>query len=154
MLKVYKPEYGDLWFRERMLSDAETMAYNHAWGGTIPFPKEHWKKWYDHWIANTDGKRYYRYIKNEADEYIGEIAYHYDSEINGFIANVIVYAKYRGNGYGGFALDALCAAAKENGISVLYDDIAIDNPAVYLFLKHGFSEDHRTKEKIVLKKDL
>ena len=52
------------------------------------------------------------------------------------------------------ALDLLCTAAKENGITVLYDDIAIDNPAVKLFLKHGFKEESRTDEKIILKKEL
>ena len=154
MLTVYKPKYEDLWFRERMLSDEETMAYNRAWGGTIPFPKEHWKEWYDRWVVHAGGKRYYRYIKNETGEFVGEIAYHYDQETDGYIANVIVYAKYRGGGYGGQALDALCAAAKENGIPILYDDIAIDNPAVDLFFKHGFSEVSRTKEKIILKKEL
>ncbi|MBO4583950.1 MAG: GNAT family N-acetyltransferase [Clostridia bacterium] len=154
MPTIYKPRLEDLWFREQLLSDAETMSYNRAWGGTISFPKEQWNEWYDHWVAGTDGKRYYRYIKNESGEFIGEIAYHYDTEIDGFIANVIVYAKFRGNGYGGTALDALCSAAKENGIAVLYDDIAIDNPAIGLFIRHGFSEVYRTKEKIVLKKEL
>lgn len=154
VMTLYKPEFEDLWFRARMLSDEETMAYNHAWGGTIPFPKEQWKEWYDYWVADTGGRRYYRYIKNEKDGFIGEIAYHHDPEIDGCIANVIVYAKYRGNGYGGLALDALCSAAKENGLSVLYDDIALDNPAVGLFIKHGFSEVYRTEEKIILKKEL
>ena len=154
MLTVYQPAYEDLWFRERMLSDEETMAYNHAWGGTVPFPKAQWKEWYDRWVADPDGKRYYRYVKNEADELIGEIAYHFDPGINGWIADVIVYAKYRRSGYGGLALEALCSAAKENGISILYDDIAIDNPAVGLFTRHGFSEVSRTKEKIILKKEL
>ena len=48
----------------------------------------------------------------------------------------------------------LCEAANENGITVLYDDIAIDNTAINLFLKQGFYEEYRTEEKIVLKKEL
>ena len=32
----------------------------------------------------------------------------------------------------------LCEAAKANGVQTLYDDIAIDNPAIKLFLKTGF----------------
>ena len=48
----------------------------------------------------------------------------------------------------------LCSIAKNNGISVLYDDIAIDNPAAALFLKHGFVEESRTEEKVILKKEL
>ena len=102
----------------------------------------------------TEDKRYYRYLKNENGEYVGEIAYHFDPGLGGFVANVIVHARYRGRGYGGRALDMLCAAAKENGVTVLYDDIAAGNPAIALFLKHGFSVDSRTGEKIILKKYL
>ena len=153
-LSLYKPEYKDLKFRQQMLSDEETMKYNHAWGGTISFPEVRWQEWYDRWIVHTEGDRYYRYLKNEDEEFVGEIAYHFDCDLNGYIADVIVHAKYRNRGYGGQALEMLCDVARENGVSVLYDDIAIDNPAIGLFLKHGFSEEYRTKEKIVLKKEL
>ena len=51
-------------------------------------------------------------------------------------------------------MDLLCWVVKNNGISVLYDDIAIENHAITLFLKHGFVEEYRTKEKIILKKEL
>ena len=54
----------------------------------------------------------------------------------------------------GQALELLCAEARSNGITVLYDDIAIDNPAAALFLRHGFTEEARTAEKILLKKAL
>ena len=85
---------------------------------------------------------------------MGEIAYHYDKELRGFIANVIIDAKYRGKGYGSAALELLCAAAGENGVKVLYDDIAIDNPAAAMFRKHGFEEAYRTEDKIILRKEL
>ncbi len=49
-IQLYKPQLDDLWFRQRMMADPETMSYNRAWGGTIPFPKEKWKAWYDDWI--------------------------------------------------------------------------------------------------------
>ena len=154
MLTCYKPEYRDLWFRQFMLSDPETMSYNHAWGGTISFPEERWQEWYDFWIREPEGKRFYRYLRDETGAFVGEIAYHFDSGINGFIADVIVLASHRGKGYGGEALDLLCAEAAKNGVSVLYDDIAIDNPAITLFKKHGFTEESRTEEKIILKKEL
>lgn len=48
----------------------------------------------------------------------------------------------------------LCEAARENGVSNLYDDIAIDNPAIKLFLKVGFCEEYRTDEVIMLKKEI
>ena len=153
MISVYKPEYKDLWFRKEMLEDSETMSYNHAWGGAIPFPVEKWNDWYQHWIVKCQNERFYRYVKN-GEEFIGEIAYHYDNELDGYIANVIIHAKYRGLGYGSEALDLLCSLAKENGITTLYDDIAIDNKAISLFLRHGFVETYRTDGKIILKKDL
>ena len=154
MLTLYEPTYEDLWFRQKMLADEETMSYNHAWGGTIPWPKEKWAGWYDAWIVNHAGKRYYRYLKNKDGHFVGEIAYHYDAAMKHETANVIIYAPCRRKGYGGEALDLLCAAAKSNGVSVLYDDIAIDNPAVRLFLKHGFTEECRTEEIIYLRKNL
>ena len=153
MLELITPALEDLWFRESLLSDEETMSYNHAWGGTIPFPKEKWQDWYDHWIIDHENKRYYRYLKDE-NGFVGEAAYHYEAEYGGFVANVIILSKFRGKGYGAKGLELLCNAAKNNGIAVLYDDIAIDNAAIRLFLKQGFYEDHRTKEKIVLKRDL
>ena len=45
-------------------------------------------------------------------------------------------------------------AAKANGVSVLYDDIAVDNPAISLFYRHGFSEAYRTDAYILLRKAL
>ena len=154
MLSIYKPKEEDLWFRALMLSDSETMSYNHAYGGTIDFKKEYCHDWYEYWVLCSDNKRYYRYLKNEDGDFVGEIAYHLDSEINNYVANVIILARYRGRGYGSFGLDVLCDAAMKNGVTVLYDDIAIDNPAANMFIKHGFIEEYRTKEKIYLKKYL
>lgn len=42
MIALYKPRIEDLWFREKLINDGATMAYNHTCGGTIPFPKEKW----------------------------------------------------------------------------------------------------------------
>jgi len=154
MIDLYKPALSDLWFRQAMLADAATMAYNHAWGGVIDFPKEAWAEWYEYWVERDGGRRFYRYVTDEQGAFVGEVAYHYDDELGGAVADVIVLAKYRGMGYGGQALDALCAAAKQNDVPVLYDDIAVDNPAVSLFLRHGFGEERRTADKIILKKAL
>ena len=150
MIKLYKPKLEDLWFRKALLGDEETMSYNHHWGGAIPFPEEDWADWYDHWIINAGKERFYRYLVNENDEFVGEIAYHFDGEH--YLADIIVAAQYRNKGYGKEGLSLLCLVAKENGIQELYDDIAIDNPAISLFLKLGFAEEYRTQEIIMLKK--
>ena len=155
MIKLFIPKYEDLWFRQMFIADEETMSYNHHWGGTIPFPEEDWSGWYDYWIVNPEGKRFYRYLQDETNgEFVGEIAYHYDEEREIYIADIIVYAKYRGNGFGEHGLLLLCETAKANGVEILYDDIAIDNPAIKLFLKAGFYEEYRTDEIIMLKKEL
>ena len=153
-LALYLPGREDLWFREAMLADPATMSYNRAWGGTISFPPERWAAWHDHWIVNHENRRFYRYLISEADGFVGEIAYHWDAGRGIHTADVIVYAPFRGKGYGSRGLELLCAAARENGVEVLYDDIAIDNPAISLFLRHGFREDYRTDEIVMLKKEL
>ncbi len=155
MIKLYEPRLEDLWFRKKFMNDQETMSYNHAWGGTIPFPESEWSRWYDHWIICHDNKRFYRYlVKQESDEFIGEIAYHFDDERKIWLADIIVDSMYRGRGYGTQGLQLLCKEAAKNGIDVLRDDMAIDNSSVSLFLKNGFSEEYRTGEIIMLKKDL
>ncbi|MBR7928273.1 GNAT family N-acetyltransferase [Aerococcaceae bacterium zg-ZUI334] len=154
MLKIVRPSIEELWFKQQMMSDEETMSYNHACGGTIAFPKEKWKNWYDYWLLDDERRHYYRYIQDEYGNFVGEIAYHYAVEYNGCVANIIILSKFRGKGYGSQGLTMLCNEARKNGITELYDDIAIDNPSLKLFLKHGFEEIYRTAEKIVLKKAL
>ena len=75
MLQLYKPRLEDLWFRQSMMSDEETMSYNHAGGGTIAFPKESWKDWYDYWVVSHENKRFYRYLKDDKRGFVEEIAY-------------------------------------------------------------------------------
>ena len=154
MLQVYTPQLEDLWFRQSMMSDEETMSYNHAWGGTIPFPKESWEDWYDYWVVNHESEHFYRYLEDDKRGFVGEIAYHLDEETEQYMANVIVKAEYRGNGFGDQGLKLLCRLAKENGVTILYDDIAIDNSAIALFLKNGFEEEYKTDEIIMLRKNL
>ena len=155
MLELYTPEFRDLWFRQSFLNDEETMSYNHAWGGTIPFPESAWSDWYDRWVARPEGRRFYRYLLDkDAGEFVGETAFHFDPERGLWLADVIVVAGRRGRGYGTEALELLCRAAAARGIEVLHDDIAVDNPGISLFLKAGFTEEYRTSEIIMLKKEL
>ena len=152
MLKVVKPELEDLWFRESMMSDIETMSYNDAWGGTIPFPKEDWEEWYTLWVRNSGQERYYRYLKDDANKvFVGEISYHFDKLRNIYICDVIIKAEFRKQGFGTQGIQLLCEAAKANGVEVLYDDIAADNPSAHLFLKNGFSIEFQNDEILMVK---
>ena len=153
MIKMYLPKKEELWFRELFLSDKDTVSYNHAWGGTIAFPMGDWDEWYNHWVINANNKRFYRYLVDaNTNEFVGEVAYHFDGKY--YLADIIVHFKYRGRGFGKEGLNLLCEYAKSVGIKELYDDIAIDNPAIKLFLDLGFKEEYRTDKIIMLKKCL
>lgn len=155
MIIIYKPELKDLWFREKLMGDVNTMSYNRAWGGTIPFPKEKWERWYLTWLCDSEFNHFYRYLYDtDSNNYVGEIAYHYDVKNQSHICNVIILAEYRNKGFGTKGIQLLCNTAKENGIKVLYDDIAADNPSYKLFLKNGFIIDYRNDDIVMVKKDL
>ena len=152
MLKVVKPELEDLWFRESMMADIETMSYNDAWGGTIPCPKEDWEEWYTLWVRNSGQERYYRYLKDDANKvFVGEISYHFDKLRNIYICDVIIKAEFRKQGFGTQGVQLLCEAAKANGVEALYDNIAADNPSAHLFLKNGFSIEFQNDEILMVK---
>lgn len=153
MVTLYCPQIEDLWFREQMLQDEQTMSYNHAYGGTVPFPAEKWADWHTRWISSPDKTCFYRYVA-ENGRFLGEIAYHFDPDRKIYLADVLIYAPYRNRGYGRKSLQLLCDTAAEHGINALFDDIAIDNPSVSLFKRCGFQEIFRTDEYILVKKDL
>lgn len=142
-----EPTFDELSFRQSLLNDEETMKYNHNYGGTISFTKDKWEKWYERWILSNTNDYFYRYIFDcEQKEFVGEAAYHKDSNSGRYICDVIVMAKYRNRGYGKKGLLALLDAAKQNGINTLYDDILIDNPSINLFLSVGFTIQNTNDE--------
>ena len=150
----YKPHLEDLWFRQAMMADPETMSYNNSWGGTIPFPRENWEEWYDYWVINPKD-RFYRYITTgESRSFVGEAAYHYDNDLNIYLADIIISARSRRHGYGKAGLEMLCEVAQKEKIPELYDNIAINNPGINLFLQCGFQEEYRTEDIVMVKKQL
>lgn len=155
MISLYKPSIDEMYFRESLLSDAETMSYNNAYGGIIHFPKRKWKDWYNRWVKTANPKFFYRYLRETStNELVGEVAYHFDETRKIYICEVIVLSKYRRKGYGTDGINLLCLAAKQNGIDELYDDIAAENPSVNLFLKNGFIIEYKTEEIIMVKRKL
>lgn len=154
-VSLYRPKLEELAFRRELLADPDTMAYNHAYGGTIDFPPERWADWYARWVVDGAGERFYRYLRRESDGApAGEAAYHYDGALGEYLCDVLVAASYRGRGFGRQGLELLCAAARENGVKRLVDNIAIDNPSVGLFLSVGFRERLRNDEYILVEKEL
>ena len=153
MIELYKPVIKDLWFKQKMLSDEQTMSYNKACGGTIHFPEERWEEWYERWILNHEQKRFYRYIKVN-NRFVGEVSYHFDEIKAIYMVDVLIYNPYRYKGYGREALVEICHIAKGNGINELFDEIAIENSSINMFLKNGFEEVAREKEYVQIKMKL
>lgn len=131
------------------------MSYNAAYGGAIGFPWTRWDSWYRKWIGNGDPRYFYRYLySGKLLSYVGEAAYHFEPETARYLCDVIIYAPYRGRGFGSEALRLLCQEAKNRGIHALYDEIALDNPAVQMFRKQGFQDVERTSAAYILRKEL
>ena len=42
MVVLVKPTIDELSFKQELLSDEETMSFNHKYGGTIDFNKDRW----------------------------------------------------------------------------------------------------------------
>ena len=148
-IKLVKPEYKDLYLRTKLLKDKNTMSFNHNYGGTIAFNESDYKAWYEKWINGDNRHYYYVYLD---DTFVGEAVYYLD---NGkYMISIIIDNRYHNMGIGNVTLTLLIDDAKQNGINELYDEIAIDNPSINLFIKNGFSIIKQNKESILVKKSI
>ena len=112
----YKPKFENLWFRQAITSDPETVCLTCESCDAVPLLQDKWGKWYEIWVNNPD-KRFYRYIKTgKSRSYVGETPYFYDEQQEIWLAAISICAKYRGQGYETAAFQLLCAAAREAGI--------------------------------------
>ena len=154
MLIAVKPSYSNLEYRQLFLSDAQTMAYNTKWGGTIDFPRERWDMWYKKWVEEESDVRLYRLLfDGDTDRFIGEIAFYLEDEK--IMLHLLIYAPFRRCGYGKEGLEILCKLARKSGHSIVYDKIAKDNlGAQALFALKGFSREKVEEEGILFSKRL
>ena len=145
------PKFNELEYRRKLLADGETMAYNIGYGkeegtGCIDFSIEAWKDWFSLWVNNMP-ERYYAYIiKSDENIPVGEVALRYVKEKSSYCVNIIVEAKYRGNGFSEQALKLLVDAGfNELGADRIYDDFKSSRiSAEKVFKEVGFkriSED-------------
>jgi len=133
MVEFVVPGIAELGYRQYLLSDAETMAYNAPWTsdgtGRILQTDEQLRIWYRR-LNNT----YYAYIYAN-NKPVGEV---FISPTGGL--SIIIEAKYRNQSYGLSALKKLCDLAFTTlGYTVLTDDFPASRvSAEALFQTAGF----------------
>ena len=85
-LELHVPTIEELDYRQKIMSDPETMSYNkgydlgfdgyHSDTGCINFPESEWQDWYEYFVG-YEPERFYAYIKRKADgAFIGEVNVH------------------------------------------------------------------------------
>ena len=112
----YKPKFEDLWFRQALAVDPETVSYICGSFDPMSFLRDEWGKWYESWVEKPE-KRFYRYITTgKSRSFVGEAYYFYDEQRTTWLAGITVCSKGRRQNYESAALQLLCAAAIEAGI--------------------------------------
>lgn len=112
-LELYIPKAEDMWFVQRMQEDPATMAYNAGWNvsypgyhpdtGCIDFPEREWAEKQAELVGH-EPERFYALVREIATgQFVGEVSFH----DRGRGMGVLLYAPYRGRGYGRAALELL-----------------------------------------------
>lgn len=108
-LSLHVPSVEELYYRQRILAQPETMSYNQGYElgldnydnetGCIDFSNEYWSEWYSRWISN-ELERFYAYLIDiRSNDYVGEVSFHYDKSSNSHYIGIVIEAKHRGKGY-------------------------------------------------------
>ncbi len=116
-LVLHVPSLEELWYRQQILSDPETMSYNRGYQlnfkgyhndtGCIDFPKDRWEPWY-HAFVKGRPNRFYAYISSsEKNTFLGEVNAHKSEHGDWYDMGVVIESKFRGNGYSVEAIQLL-----------------------------------------------
>ena len=154
MLKLYKPTLFQLDYRQKLLADSATMAYNEPWGGTIDFSRDRWESWASRWLQSDENAFFYRYLQREDGSFVGEAAWRYEESEGCHMLSIIVESCHRRRGYGRQALRLLEQAARAAGIGAVCDHIAHGSTAIDLFLQEGYTKRKEDADGILLYKEL
>lgn len=148
------PETEELWYRQRLLSDPDTMSYNKGLDmdfegydretGCIDFPEERWREWHRCWAQGVP-ERFYAYIMR-GNEFIGEASlrkFPEDGYEDRYSMGIVIESIYRGNGYAAQALELLLDTAFcEIGAASVHNEFECwREAAVRLHMFGGFSAD-------------
>ncbi|MBP0965139.1 MAG: hypothetical protein J5999_07585 [Oscillospiraceae bacterium] len=82
-LRLHIPDLTELWYRQKLLSDPDTMCFNRSSDNCdcIGFLDDVFSDWYNYWI-NGFPMRYYAYVVRVSDDtFIGEVWLHKNEKI-------------------------------------------------------------------------
>ena len=162
-LSLRVPRLRDMEYRQALLSQPDTMAYNRgrdlggAEGydpetGCIDFPRENWRWWRQVWLLN-EPDFFSALLWDEAGErFVGEISWFYDGETQTHTAGILIEAESRGKGYCAEGLRLLVdrAFARED-IGVLRCDIPEGSAAALRgYRRAGFHEFGRADGQVTM----
>ena len=152
LISLKIPTLDDLWFRQKMMANPETMSYNKGYDipfegydretGCIDFPENTWQEWFDFWIDN-EPDRFYAYIVRTSDgAYIGEVNVHKSNTNDWYEMGIVIDAEYRGQGYSKPALNLLITHAFDIlGVNTLHNSFEdTRDRAVEIHKSAGFEE--------------
>lgn len=151
-LCLHVPAYKELWYRQKLMQDPQTMRYNKGYDlpfggydkatGCIAFPEQEWGAWYAYFIGQ-EPERFYAYIVRERDgAFLGEVNVHFSAKREWYDMGIVLEACYRGQGYGTKALRLLLRHAFEemNAQAVHNDFEQTRRAAVQAHLSAGFTQ--------------
>ncbi len=140
-LTLHVPALGELWFRQKMMADPATMAYNAHWRldnpryhddtGCIDFPVSDWADWLAGW-AGREPERYYAYIQRADGQWIGEVCFRHTHNEGWWDMGIVLEAAHRGRGYAAPALRLLLEEAfRRWGVTRLHNCFEVTREAAW-----------------------
>lgn len=154
-LALHVPSIDDLGYRQKLMSDPDTMSYNrgyelsfpgyHPDTGCIDFPENEWQEWHDYFIGQEPTRFYAYIVRKEDGAFIGEVNVHRNSDQPWYEMGIVIEARHRGRGYAAEALRLLLAHAFEiMGVEAVHNDFEdVRDAAVKAHLAAGFTKYRR-----------
>lgn len=144
-LTLHVPTMEELTFRQSMMADPATMAYNAPWfppDGCLAFPRQDWGRWYSEWVGHRPD-RFYAYLRRLSDgSFVGEVDYRRPPGCDRWDMGIVICSAYRGTGYGMEGLRLLLKHAfLADGVTCLQNDFEASRTAALRIHKAvGFRE--------------
>lgn len=151
-LELYIPQEKDMWFARQMYEDRDTMAYNAGWPisysgyhpdtGCIDFPENRWADKIKRFTADGADSFYAFVRETETGTFVGEVNFQHTASKKWHDMGVVLYAPFRGKGYGGPVLELLLRQAfLKRGVERLHNSFEAErDSALAIHRRAGFRQ--------------